>query len=127
MGALNLLILILNVLGLISVLRYHTYKRDQLREQLKQVQESLHPALFRDKIMQTQCCIICHGNTPNKPAGYPRQVSAHDLCLNRFKAGEVQVKRVGQSGSKKQINLKKELALSIEQENIKLIPTKGIL
>lgn len=123
---LHIILLALNLLTILSVFKYHTYKRDQLRTQLKQVQESLHPSLFRDRVMQTECCIICHGNTPNKPAGYPRQVSIHDLCLNRYNANEIKVKRVGQTIDNKQINLKKEQTISMQQERLKMLTTQGI-
>ncbi len=126
MTLLNSLLLALNLLGLVSVLRYHAYKRDQLKDQLKKVNDSLHPALFRDRVMQTECCIICHGNTPNKPAGYPRQVSIHDLCLNRYNANEIEVKRVGQVLGNKQINLKQQQTISMQQERLKMLTTQGI-
>lgn len=125
MTLLNAILLALNLLGLVSVLRYHNDKRNQLREELKKVQESLHPSLFRDRIMQTECCIICHGNTPQKPAGYPRQASIHDLCLNRYNANEIKIKRVGQAIDNKQINLKHEQTLSMQQERLKMLTTQG--
>lgn len=123
MVVINLLLMTLNLLSIISVLRYHEYKKAQIRDQFEKAGKAIHPALFRSSLMAQECCVICHGNTPNKPAGYPRNIKAHELCLNRLKAGEIDYKKVGQPTHEKQINLQ-EMLLSSQLGHSKLLTVK---
>lgn len=121
MVVINLLLIVFNLLSIVSVLRYHAHKQELFREQIGKVNDVLNPALFRQNLMAQECCAICKGNTPNKPAGYPRNIKTHELCLNRLKAGEIEPKKVGQATHDKPINLQEKLFLSQEGFQTKLL------
>lgn len=125
MAILNLLLVAFNVLTIISVLRYHEMKKASFKERFELAQKALHPAMFRTNLIAQECCVICHGNTPNRPAGYPRNIKAHELCLNRLKAGEIEHKKVGQATHEKRINLQDMLLLSQENCELKLLAKEG--
>lgn len=115
----NIGFLIANVLTMIIVMEMHRHNTERLQKLNNQAQESLKPQALRDHIHRQEVCVICKGNA-HKPAGYPRQVSIHELCLNRYNAGEIEVKPVGQTLHNKTINLRKEMELQLAEQTQKL-------